>query len=186
MEQPRFSLYKIDMKYVRNLSKADDNVMSVSPQINKAQRPFVGILILLNKRSYCIPLSSPKPKFKNRKNSVDFVKITHPTEINENGAPKIIGGLNINNMIPVDISLLQKIDLHICKNDSVKEREYKELMKGQLSFCQANQQTILKRANSLYDLVTKYPDDNRKLTSRCCNFKKLEKVLDSYLEKHRD
>ncbi len=31
----KLKLYKIDMKYVRELAKVDDNVMSVSPQINK-------------------------------------------------------------------------------------------------------------------------------------------------------
>lgn len=33
MEQKRLNLYLIDMKYIRNLAKADSHVMSVSPQI---------------------------------------------------------------------------------------------------------------------------------------------------------
>ena len=61
-------LYTIDMKYVRNLAKADDNVMSVSPQNGKSVRPFVGIIVLVNGRKYCIPLSSPKKKFENKTN----------------------------------------------------------------------------------------------------------------------
>lgn len=43
MEQPRLHLYTIDMKYVRNLSNADKNIMSTSPQLGKVHRPFVGI-----------------------------------------------------------------------------------------------------------------------------------------------
>jgi protein AbiQ len=31
------------MKYIRDLHKADDRVQSVSPQIHKSNRPFVGI-----------------------------------------------------------------------------------------------------------------------------------------------
>lgn len=174
------------MKYVRDLSKADDNVMSTSPQARKSNRPFVGILILLNNRNYCIPLTSPKSKFEGRKNSVDFIKITHPTEKNKNGAFKMIGALNLNNMIPVDLSLLKKIDLQIYKSDTVTNKEYKELMKDQLNFCQMNQDIILKRANSLYNLVTKYPDKNRNLAHRCCNFAKLEKVLDKYVLKFQN
>ncbi len=186
MEQPRLSLYTIDMKYIRNLAKADDNVMSVSPQIKKQKRPFVGILVLLNNRNYCIPLTSPKLKHENRKNSLDFMKITHPTEKNDKGACRIIGGLNINNMVPVVPKFLKKIDLNVTRTDSDETRKYKELMKNQLTFCQANQSLILKRANKLYDIVTKYPSQNARLTRRCCDFKKLEKVLDKYLESGRN
>lgn len=46
----KLNLYEIDMKYVRNLSKVDDNVVSVSPQLNKENRPFIGIIILVNKK----------------------------------------------------------------------------------------------------------------------------------------
>ena len=35
VEQKRLNLYLIDMKYIRNLAKADDHVMSVSPQAGK-------------------------------------------------------------------------------------------------------------------------------------------------------
>ena len=50
------------MKYIRDLAKSDDNVMSVSPQIGKESRPFVGIVVICDKKPYCIPLTSPKPK----------------------------------------------------------------------------------------------------------------------------
>ena len=62
VEQKRLNLYLIDMKYIRNLAKADDHVMSVSPQAGKETRPFVGIVIVCGTRKYCVPLSSPKPK----------------------------------------------------------------------------------------------------------------------------
>ena len=35
------------MKYIRDLSKADDKIMSVSPQEHKENRPFVGIIVVL-------------------------------------------------------------------------------------------------------------------------------------------
>lgn len=183
MKQQRFRLYTIDLKYVRNLAKADDNVMSVSPQTDKRNRPFVGILILVNGKKYCIPLSSPKSKFENKKNSIDFIKITHQTDKNEKGAPKIIGALNINNMLPIEDSLLTPIDLRANEKDTRKDAAYKDLMKAQLSFCQHNQEIILKRANKLYDIVINHPDDNRFLVKRCCNFKKLESILEKYLAK---
>ena len=36
MKQPRLSLYTIDLKYIRNLAKVDDNVLSISPQVGKS------------------------------------------------------------------------------------------------------------------------------------------------------
>ena len=52
----KLDLYYIDLKYIRNLSNADDNVMSISPQRGKENRPFVGIVVMVNGRKYCIPL----------------------------------------------------------------------------------------------------------------------------------
>ena len=75
MEQKRLNLYLIDMKYIRNLARADDRVMSVSPQAGKETRPFVGIVVVCGTREYCVPLSSPKPKHKSMKNDMDFTKI---------------------------------------------------------------------------------------------------------------
>lgn len=69
------NFYGIDLKYIRNLSKTDDNVMSVSPQIGKENRPFVGVIVLLNGKNYCIPLTSPKNKFKTMKSQIDFIKV---------------------------------------------------------------------------------------------------------------
>lgn len=170
------------MKYVRNLAKKDNNVMSVSPQKYKSNRPFVGVIVLLNNRLYCIPLTSPKEKFKSRKNSIDFMKIHHPSLKDENGAYKVIGGLNINNMLPVDMSLITKIDIAIKPSDSHETTAYKQLMANQLTWCQSNQETIIKKAKTLYRIITENADDNRNLAKRCCNFKRLEQVLDNYLD----
>ena len=73
--QTDFKLYKVDMKYIRNLHNIDDRVLSVSPQKGKDNRVFVGIVIICGTHKYCIPLSSPKPKHKDMKKSVDFSKI---------------------------------------------------------------------------------------------------------------
>ena len=94
MEQKRLNLYRIDMKYIRNLAKVDEHVMSVSPQLGKETRPFVGIVIVCDTQKYCIPLSSPKAKHNSMKNDVDFIKIMD--------GEKLIGVLNLNNMVPVE------------------------------------------------------------------------------------
>lgn len=48
----KLDLYYIDLKYIRDLSHTDDNVMSISPQRGKQNRPFVGVVVLMNGRNY--------------------------------------------------------------------------------------------------------------------------------------
>ena len=86
--QKDFNLYKVDMKYIRNLHNIDDKVLSVSPQTGKENRVFVGIVVVCGVHKYCIPLSSPKKKHETMKNSIDFTKIV----IDE----KLLGVLNFN------------------------------------------------------------------------------------------
>ncbi len=86
-------------------------------------------------------------------------------------------------MLPIEDELLSPIDLTIHKGDDSKKTSYKSLMRAQLDFCQRNQEMILKRANKLYDLVTKYPDKNINLVKRCCNFIELEKELYKYIKR---
>ncbi|MBR1571722.1 MAG: type III toxin-antitoxin system ToxN/AbiQ family toxin [Lachnospiraceae bacterium] len=102
MIMKKLDLYYIDLKYIRDLSNADDNVMSISPQRGKQSRPFVGVVVLMNNRKYCIPFTSPKDKFKNKKSQVDFIKVFDEERRDENGQFKLIGILNINNMVPIE------------------------------------------------------------------------------------
>ena len=51
---------------------------------------------------YFAPLSSPKPKHKNMKNTLDFFKI-------KNGE---LGAVNFNNMIPVNKNNYSLVDLN--------------------------------------------------------------------------
>ena len=171
MGNKRLNLYHIDMKYIRDLAKADDNVMSVSPQIGKASRPFVGIVIICDNKSYCIPLSSPKPKHQNMKNDKDFSKM-------RDKKGKLIGVINFNNMIPVDETVISRIDMRIHNNDNPQDRAYKNLLNNQLDWCNENKDSIINKANKLYKIVTETPDKMINLTKRCCNFRKLEGILE--------
>jgi len=167
MKQQRLNLYLIDIKYIRNLANADDNVMSVSPQIDKENRPFVGVVIVCEEHAYCVPLSSPKAKHVSMKNDVDFTKII----VQE----KLIGVLNFNNMIPVDSSCIEPLDLKITSRDHVTTRQYKKLALKQLEWCRQNQESIVKKANKLYRLVQSDRVSGH-LKKRCCDFKKLEQI----------
>lgn len=171
MKQTRLNLYLVDMKYIRNLSHVDDHVMSVSPQIGKSNRPFIGIIVICNDRQYCVPLSSPKEKHKTMKNDIDFTKIYHDS--------RLIGVLNFNEMIPVNKDIIFPVDIRHRPSDNHEMSRYKDLIINQLTFCRKNQDTIVKKANRLYEKVTSGKAGGL-LLRHCCDFKKLEHVLEHY------
>lgn len=168
MKQKRLNLYLIDMKYIRDLAKADDHVMSVSPQISKERRPFIGIIVICGIKKYCIPLSSPKPKHASMKNDVDFTKIYD--------GGKLVGILNFNNMIPVHEQFIRLLNIKPSLSDSAGTAHYKSMCAKQLTYCQRNQDAIVRKANKLYEMITSGKANNL-LKRRCCDFSKLEAVL---------
>ena len=127
MKQERLNLFLIDMKYIRNLHNVDDRVSSVSPQIGKQHRIYVGVVILCNGRKYLIPLSHPVEKHKRMKPRADFDKIVDKRD-------KLIGVLNYNLMIPVENAQLQKVELKPNKKDSLSEKYYKQLYIDELTW----------------------------------------------------
>ena len=127
MKQEQLSLYTVNMKLIRNMhNQGDDRVLSVSPQVGKDNRPFVGLVVVLDQRQYCIPLSSPKEKHQSMKNGLDFHRI-----LDADG--KLIGVLDFNNMIPVRPDVVQKVHAKMNVNDSPSIRRYKELLIDQIS-----------------------------------------------------
>ena len=176
MGQKRLKLYIIDIKYVRNLARADEHVMSVSPQTGKETRPFVGIIIICGTKKYCIPLSSPKPKHVSMKNDVDFTKIMD--------GERLIGVLNFNK-IPVDESCVSSLVLRITEKDDIPSKKYKKMAIKQIEWCRNNQESIVKKANKLYDMIQS-EKASAFLKNRCCDFTRLEKVLQKWMEDHKD
>ncbi len=73
MKQERLNLYRIDMKYIRNLHNIDDRVSSVSPQIGKQHRIYVGTVI--NKANCLYNLCIGESNYKGKDRCLDFVKL---------------------------------------------------------------------------------------------------------------
>ena len=103
MKQERLNLYRIDMKYIRNLHNVDNRVSSVSPQIGKQHWIYIGIVVICNEKKYLIPLSHPVEKHKKMSARADFDKI-----IDKRG--KLLGVLNYNLMIPIEEAQLIKLN----------------------------------------------------------------------------
>lgn len=173
MEQ--LKLYQIDMKYVRDLHNADNRVESVSPQIGKANRVFIGIVVAHEDRKYCIPLSHPKEKHKRIANNSEIHKI-----IVDN---KLIGVLNFNLMIPVTERQLIPVDLKVHDNDLPAMKAWKRLCIKELKWCRKSENSVIIRdkVKNLYLLCM--TDKNFKGKKRCLDFKKLEQVCDKYNNK---
>lgn len=166
----RFKLYNVDIKYIRNLHKVDDNVPSVSPQIGKQARPFLGIIVLINGSKFCIPFSSnsgkKKKDFKAMHENITFRKIC-----DKDG--NVLAALNLNNMIPVQEESITEIDLKIHPTDKPELKYWKKLCIKELDWCQSHQKEIERLANELYRIYTSNePFGKRKI---CLNFPALEK-----------
>ena len=177
MTDSRLNLYRVDMKYIRDLHNADDKVSSVSPQIGKENRIYVGIVILCKSQKYIIPLSHPQKKHITMKPSADFDKI-----YDKKG--RLIAVLNFNLMIPVEDRQLIKVDLKIKKTDSYKDIAYKNLCLNEIDYCRNGtmHKLICDKASNLYDLCTN-ERFNYKGKERCLNFRRLEEICKRYNEK---
>ncbi len=161
----RFKLYHVNIKYIRNLHKVDDNVPSTSPQIGKQTRPFLGIIVLINGSKFCIPFTSNSNK-KTKKFEAMHENITFRKICDKNG--QILAALNLNNMIPVRDEYITEIDLQIHPKDTPKQRQCKRLCIKELNWCQSHQAEIERLANELYKLYTSNePFGKRKI---CLNF----------------
>ena len=166
-----FSFYRVDTGYCDFLRKQDPCVPHNME--SKAIRPFIGIVFSINGFNYYAPLTSPKPKHLQMKNQADFFKI--------NGG--VWGAINFNNMIPVHNNSLQKVDIENLPLDTKSNIDYKNLLTNQLTWCNANQSTILRQAEKLYVIVSRgraWPQ----LAARCCNFPIDEQQYLVYCQKH--
>lgn len=166
----RLKLYNVNLKYIRNLHNVDNHVPSISPQIGKQNRPFLGVVVMVNGEKYCIPLSSNSPK-KNKKLDSMRENITFRKIQDRNG--KILAALNLNNMIPIRDEYITEIDLNIKFSDSVSMRQWKNLCAKELDWCQANSAEIERLANELH---RKYcSGESFQKRKICLNFPALEK-----------
>lgn len=176
MTQLPLDVYRIDMKYIRNLHNIDDRVLSVSPQIGKDERPFLGVIVICNEQRYCVPLSKPKIKHIKMRDKIDFKRIIYQGEL--------IGVLNFNLMVPVDDILIQRIDTKIRKHDNEDVRKKKELLRKELEWCNEHARDLMNTANVLY---AKYISvESFSAREQCLDFKRMEEECKKYVGKVRE
>ena len=155
--------YEIDSKYITYLNNVDRNVSLEHPNANS--RKFLGVVCIVNNNKYYAPLSSPKPKHAQMKEGSDFYKI-------KGGE---LGIINLNNMIPVDDSLLKIVEI-----TQMQDLKYQKLMMEQLRIIRNEIDKIKKKANKLNNIRYK-PYTGNTLKNRCSDFLLLEKKLSEYI-----
>ena len=161
-----FKIVRVDSKYCDYLRTFDNKVPYNAGK--KELRPFIGILFMVEKYEYFAPLSSPKPKHKTLRNTLDLIKINKG----------IYGVINFNNMIPVNSDNYIEFDLNKHSSNK-KEMERIELLNNQLRWLTSNKKDVINKSKLLYKLY-----NNQKLhknvMNRCCNFKLLEQKCKNY------
>ena len=165
-------LVLIDSVYCDYLRKYDARV--AYNNADKETRPFIGALININGVKYFAPLASPKKKHLDPKMAKirDFIRIDEGR----------LGGINLNNMIPVTDKNIEDVDLKIRATDNKNVKQYKILLINQLQWLVAHDEKIKDKTKLLYDLYIK---DRlwESLKSRCCDWKLLEEKCKDYNEK---
>lgn len=166
----RLKLYNVNLKYIRNLHNVDNHIPSISPQRGKLNRPFLGIIVMVNGSKYCIPLSSNSDK-KNKDLNSMRENITLRKICDKSG--KILAALNLSNMIPVRDEYIMPIDLKIRNSDPMSVKQWKKLCAKELDWCQSHGAEIERLANELHrKYCSGEPFQKRKI---CLNFPALEK-----------
>ncbi|WP_350312653.1 type III toxin-antitoxin system ToxN/AbiQ family toxin [Dickeya fangzhongdai] len=160
----KLEFFTVDDEYIAHLKHHDNKV----PNNYAMGKPFIGILFSINDVEYIAPLTSAKEKHNKIKNS-------NPTSFKVfDGAenPRLISVVQLNNMIPVNKSVIKKFNL---EDYDVK---YQSLVNKELNYIRANSESLIKKAEKLYSIVTNKKINS--LVSISCDFKNLETAMGDY------
>lgn len=154
----RLKFYNVDDEYIEYLYSIDNRV----PFNKNSKRPYIGIILEINKFKYFAPMFSPKQQHNKYKTNATYIKIGEG-----------LGIIKLNNMIPVNIKNLRYIDFN-----NIEDKKYRNLLIQQNNYIQLNTDKIREKANKLYQFVI---NDNKKFfTDICCDFKLLEEKCKEY------
>ena len=165
----RLEFYTVDNGYIKYLQTFDKKIVDNSIENKKDNRKFIGIILEVNGLKYIAPLTSPKPKHKVMKNSLDFLKL-------DKGE---LGAINFNNMLPIVDGVCHRVNINIEINN-----KYRNLLRKQITWCNEikNKEKILKNAEKLHKEIS-IKRENSRFWNRSCNFILLEIEAKNYKEK---
>lgn len=176
MKENKLKWYVVDKKYVNYLKQYDEKVENIN--YDTKLKPYIGILITINEFNYYVPISSVKEKHYKIKEGMDFIKILKNN--------KIIGVLNLNNMIPildnnVEVLKYKEIEQYREFANNKEKNLYISFLSFELDLINNKMEKIKKNAMKLYNEKINNPNSN--VSKRCCNFKLLEEKSKLYNKK---
>lgn len=177
--------YNVDTKYLQYLNAIEPEVQFTQEK-DYTQKPFLGILVVIDTYTYFIPLTSGKPKHAKWKNvgtahyliyeQVSKEKL-HKRDIyksiSETDALRIFAALDLKKMIPVCNGMYRRI-----KFSELEDRKYADLLEKEYRFCQKIQDGILSKVMQIY----REQKETGKVHAMYCDFSKLEDACDHYKE----
>lgn len=178
-------LYNVDLSYLKYLNSIDSEVQ-FSREKDYTQKPFLGIVVIIDTYTYLIPLTSAKPKhikWKNvgpahyliyeqvKKEELRPKDIFKP--ISDTDALKIFAALDIKKMIPVHEELCSRITF-----SELADKRYADLLEKEYRFCQKLQDSILSKVAQVY----KGQKETGKVYPMYCDFSRLEAACNQYLK----
>lgn len=158
--------YTIDKNYIKYLSEFEKHVSYNKEEIGHS-RPYLGIVLRIEKYEYFVPLYSYKEHYKKYKNNPSFFFV-----YDRKNRPLAI--IKFSAMIPVPKNREIKKLLEYNKQG----QQYKNLIAAEYRYINSNKEEIYKRANKMYNAVTKHK--NNFLKTIACNFKLLEEKCLEY------
>lgn len=160
------NIYRADIDYCNYLAYYEPKIPYVDNE--KENRPFVGVVLCVNGKNFFAPLTSPKKKHLEMKDMQDFLKI-------DGGK---LGGINLNNMMPIPRRYLTKIELQ-----DIRDIKYRRMLINQMYWINRNMFRINNRARNLYYLVIQNKATDS-LKQRCCDFRLLEYRCQEFMKEN--
>ena len=155
MEQ-NLSLCKIDPAYLKYLHRIDNRI-----SVKYNNRPFVGVITMLNGIPYVLPLTSQTTEERKKEGkSKRSAKIT--TFVRDSAGNEIANILH-NNMFPVKDGVYSIMEIN-AETDTYESKEFR--------FIRKNKEAIINRAQKVHSERT--TKNNAFMNKTCCDFKKLE------------
>lgn len=175
--------YNVDTRYLQYLNTIEPEVQFTQEK-DYTQKPFLGILVIIETYTYFIPLTSGKPKHAKWKNVgsahyliYEQVKKTELRKrdifksISETDALKIFAALDLKKMIPVADGLYSQIEFA-----KLEDQKYADLLEKEYRFCQKIQDGILSKVTQIY----REQKETGKVYPMYCNFSRLEDACNQY------
>lgn len=166
--------YIIKKEYIEYLKLFDNKVQNID--YNDKLKPYVGIVLDINNFKYYVPITSAKSKYISKYNNLDIVYIRDNNQ-------KLLGVLNLNNMIPVgnrEITLLDFTKLRKYRKFANLDEEYKYIsfLSMEIVYIRLLSKVITKKAQKVY--LEKINRPNSRISQRTNDFKLLEEKCLEY------